>query len=249
MGYIYSMHSEDHKEAAQFRLPFEWEEKSLAGRLTVLTGGPVSLTMTSNTVSVLYAKRTRAGLNLRLHRIFLKASPEVINEVARFAKGRKRGERFPVLSGFIKGNSGLLEKERAGKPGRSRSAPRAEGKFHDLSRIYQSVNAEYFGGRLDCDITWGKRTAKRAVRKQTLGCYMYPRNGARGLIRINPVLDSGNTPVFYVSFVVYHELLHADIGEIKQNGRRIVHGAEFKRREKLFKDYERAVARETKRIL
>ncbi|MDA8174873.1 MAG: hypothetical protein M0018_09835 [Nitrospiraceae bacterium] len=247
IGYIYSMsfRSGAPKEDAQFRLPFEWDESALANKLALLTGGPVSLAITSNGVSVLHARRTPSGMKLRLHRIFLKAGPEVINEVARFARGRISGERFPVLSCYIKENAGLIEKERAGRTGR-KSVLRQKGRFHDLSQIYQGINEEYFDGKIDCDITWGKKSGIRGARKQTLGCYMYPRNGARGLIRINPTLDSKNTPAFYIRFVVYHEMLHADLGEAKQGQRRIVHGAEFRRREKLFKEYGKAVARETR---
>jgi hypothetical protein len=37
-------------------------------------------------------------------------------------------------------------------------------------------------------------------------------------------------------------MLHADMDVETKNGRRSVHSREFRRREKLFKDYERATA-------
>jgi hypothetical protein len=50
-----------------------------------------------------------------------------------------------------------------------------------------------------------------------------------------------------MEFLVYHEILHAEIGVKIENGRRIVHSREFKKREKLFKYYKRAVQWEKKR--
>ena len=50
-----------------------------------------------------------------------------------------------------------------------------------------------------------------------------------------------------MEFLVYHEMLHADIGIKNKNNRRIVHSGEFKKREKEFKQYEKAVGWERKR--
>ena len=66
-------------------------------------------------------------------------------------------------------------------------------------------------------------------------------------ITISPVLDSAEVPDYAVRYIVYHEMLHADLGIGKGEGRRIVHGPEFRIREKLFRHYERAIAWEKKR--
>jgi hypothetical protein len=49
-------------------------------------------------------------------------------------------------------------------------------------------------------------------------------------------------PPYVVEFIVYHEMLHAQLGVEEQNGRRAVHTRELRRREKLFKEYEKAIA-------
>ena len=87
-------------------------------------------------------------------------------------------------------------------------------------------------------ITWGAKSPKWAVRKRTLGSFSERSN----TIRINPVLDKKAVPRYYISFVVYHEMLHAAMGISKKGERRSVHPREFRTREKMFRDYERARA-------
>ncbi len=231
----------------QCSLPFELDERELGRRLTLLTGKAVSLSITSNRVSVLSVRNFlsggRDGIRLRLHCIFLKAGPEVIREVARFITSGKKGARFPLITRFIKENEAELKNK---KDGRTRELRlNVQGRFHDLGRIYDSLNAEYFGGGIECAITWGKRPQAGTVRKRTLGSFSCDGMGpGKGLIRINPVLDRKNVPSYYVRFVVYHEMLHADMGVGRKNGRRQVHTPLFKERERLFGDFERATAYE-----
>lgn len=231
-------------EDLQYCLPIEWDEKSLGERLEALTGRPLSISITSNSVSVLSVTRDGERTRLRLHRIFLKSGPDVIREIARFIKNRKKGERFPILRRYIRANGRQIEKAELGRTTEraGRFLPKTEGKFHDLSCTYGSLNREYFSGRLICGITWGRSPREYAVKKRTLGSYSPSRNGGPGLIRINPILDRKSVPSYYIRFVVYHEMLHADIGTIKKNGRRSIHSAEFKRRERLFQEYEKAIA-------
>jgi hypothetical protein len=86
-------------------------------------------------------------------------------------------------------------------------------------------------------ITWGRRGARRFPARRTLGTYLEERN----LIRINPVLDSSRVPLLYLEFIVYHEMLHAVMESEVKNGRRSIHAKEFRRREMLFEQYDRAV--------
>ncbi len=64
--------------------------------------------------------------------------------------------------------------------------------------------------------------------------------------RINPILDNERVPYYFIEFVVYHEMLHAHIRVQKKNGRRSVHSKEFRDREKMFRDYEDAMAWENR---
>ena len=84
----------------------------------------------------------------------------------------------------------------------------------------------------------GKANKRRLVRKRTLGTYCRTTD----TIRINPVLDRRSVPLYFIRFVVYHEMLHGYIKEEKKNGRRSLHSPEFKRKERLFKEYQKAVS-------
>jgi predicted metal-dependent hydrolase len=115
---------------------------------------------------------------------------------------------------------------------------RTRGKYHDLLELFASVNNRYFGGKIKASISWGKKVPRWAVRKRTLGSYSHQTN----TIWINPVLDRKNIPRYVIRFIVYHEMLHCDIPVEKKNGRRLVHSPEFKKRERLFEHYEKAVS-------
>ncbi len=193
-------------------------------------GKPVSLTITDNSTRMLSANTKSGVVSIRLHGMFLKAGREVVNEIADFIKIRKG--KTPHLRRFIKDNSHLLKK----KPPKKVSI-KASGKHHNLLDTYNSLNAEYFTEKITSSISWGARSNRRVVKKRNLGSY----NRDTDMIRINPVLDKKSVPHYFIEFVVYHEMLHADIHIRRgENGRRSIHSKEFKQREKLFKHYDRA---------
>ena len=215
----------------QLPLPLSHDEDSLGDYLRKITGKSISLKITDNSASMLSLKTKGRIVDVRLHRMFLNAGNDVIEEIAQFIKNRKA--RTPLIRDFIKKNSNCLKK----KPPQKLSI-NTQGKYYDLREIYSKVNSEYFNGRVSASITWGTKSPRYAVRKRTLGSY----SGHTNTIRINPILDKKSVPLYFVEFIVYHEMLHADIDVETKNGRRSVHSREFRRREKLFKYYERVVA-------
>jgi len=216
--------------AEQLTLLLAHSEISLRGCLEKMIGRPVSLIITDNAASMISVKPGGNAISVRLHRMFLSAGSDVISEVAQFI--RKRKGSTPLIRDFIRQNSGCLKKTVR------KAVINADGKYHNLSDIYGSINDEYFGGAVSAGITWGTRSPRYAVRKRTLGSYSSHAN----IIRINPILDRKRIPRYFVEFIVYHEMLHADIGTETKNGRRSVHSREFKRREKLFQHYDKAAA-------
>ncbi len=206
------------------------DEQSLKDYFQATTAKPVSLTLTGNTVSMLSIREREAGISIRLHRMFLNAGPDVLDEICIFIKRRKK----PILKvrEFILRNQACLD---ARKP-RAVSI-NTRGRHYDLLEIFNALNKEYFSGTVTAAITWGKRSPRRAVRKRRLGSF----HRDRDIIRIHPVLDNRNVPRYFVEFVVYHEMLHAAGVFEPCYGRQRVHFKEFKKREKLFKDYEQAL--------
>ena len=60
------------------------------------------------------------------------------------------------------------------------------------------------------------------------------------LMRIHPMLDQEWVPDFYVESVIFHELLHHELGAEEKDGRRCFHTPEFRRRERAFECFARA---------
>ncbi len=116
---------------------------------------------------------------------------------------------------------------------------RPEGRYHNLTAIYHKMNQRYFEGQLDLKISWFGNPISKVKRRLVLGSY----HQQKGLIRINRVLDHDHIPDHFVSFIVYHEMLHHVLPPLKERKqRRRIHHAEFSAREKQFQDYAQASA-------
>ena len=215
----------------QLGLIFGHSENSLRHHLETCLGRPVSLVLTDNSTSMLSGRTKDGVMCVRLHRMFLDADNGVIDEIVSMLRHRK--VEMTLFRSFVRDNRDRLCK----KPPQKISI-KTTGSYHDLRELFDEINAEYFDGAINAVITWGSKCSRYAVRRRTLGSY----SGSAGIIRINPVLDKKTVPRYFVAFVVYHEMLHEAIGTGKKGCRRIVHSREFKKREKLFRDYERAIA-------
>ncbi len=213
----------------QLHLPFSHTEITLKQYLEESVGRPVSLVLTENSTSMLSARARDGVIHVRLHRMFVNSGKQVIDEIVSFLK-KKKG-RMLFFHGFVRENTQHLQK----KPPK-KTAIKTAGKFHDLRQLYEEINEQYFAGMINAAITWGSTSPRYPVRKRTLGSYSERSN----TIRINPVLDRKTVPRYYIAFVVYHEMLHAVIGICKKGERRSIHSGEFRKKERLFKDYERA---------
>jgi hypothetical protein len=215
----------------QLSLIFGHTENSLRRYLEAFLGRPVTLVLTDNSTSMLSAKSRDGIMCVRLHRMFLDADNEVIDEIVSILR-RRKGDTA-LFRRYVRDNSDRLCK----KPPQNISV-KTTGRYHELRELFDEINAEYFDGAIDAIITWGSKCSRYAVRRRTLGSY----SGSTNMVRINPVLDKKTVPRYFVAFVVYHEMLHAAIGTERQGGRRVVHSREFKKRERLFRDYERSIA-------
>lgn len=222
----------------QLGLPFLSfdEPDGLRASLEQASGRALALVLTENVRSLLSLRPGREGIaQVRLHKMFLQAPSEVISELGQYIRTR-RG-RTPLFWRFVQSHSHLI-----GQGAPRRTTLRTEGVHHDLAPMFEVINQEMFHGRLKCDVTWGQ-SVKGRVRRRTLGSY----STSTGIIRINPVLDSKSVPSYYVGFILYHEMLHADMGIGELAGRRLIHPREFRQREKLYPHYDRAIAYEQRR--
>jgi hypothetical protein len=132
--------------------------------------------------------------------------------------------------------------------------------FDEVIRGLDAPMREAVAALDDIHITWGRRgQGSRSIR---FGSYDFDRK----LIRVHPALDRDWVPRYFVSFIVYHELLHAlfppvaarsepardgsgregsarhkTAGADSSRGRRSVHTPEFLAMERRFADYEKAM--------
>lgn len=136
---------------------------------------------------------------------------------------------------------GKRKKKQSSKPRKKqikRIARRvAHGEHYNLQEIYDRVNTHYFDGQIDVPITWFGSQKRRARRRRVLGLYDFNNK----LIKIHRLLDQPNFPSYFISYVVYHEMLHHVFPPSKpRRGRRKVHHADFKLHEKKFIEYSLA---------
>lgn len=110
------------------------------------------------------------------------------------------------------------------------------GKCYNLKELYNFLNASYFDNKLDLSICWFGSSSFVPMRRLVFGSY----NQRKKLIKIHRILDKTQIPADFLSFIIYHEMLHHVFPPIKNRGaRRQIHHAEFKAQEKLFPDYAR----------
>jgi hypothetical protein len=223
----------------QLSLRFSYSKDILRDYFEKMTGKRISLVFTDNSTSLLSMRMKGDSLFLRMHWMFLSAGEEVIREMADFAKRRKC--RTPLIRKFINDNQACLRKKERNI---AQLGVRAQGRFYNLREIFDGLNNEYFRDKITASIIWGRGKARKIVKKRTLGSYC----GQEDMIRINPLLDRKHVPKFFIRYIVYHEMLHSVLRGERKNGRRSVHPPEFRKRERLFKDYARAISWERKWI-
>jgi len=120
---------------------------------------------------------------------------------------------------------------------RQRRARRVEhrpsGVYHDLAPMFDRLNRRYFRERLKPPrLGW----SRRAWTTQ-LGCF----DPALNQIVINRLLDRQNVPEYVVSYVLYHEMLHLKHPMKFARCRRESHSPRFRKEEKRFVDFPRAM--------
>lgn len=219
----------------------EGARQALERRFALAHEGHVQLSVTDNRRRMVTHTLAGRVLKVRVHMMFLDAPERVVQALVRYVvHGDRRASE--IIGEFIEKNSHRI---RAVKP--TRGPLRTKGKVHDLYAILQEVATRYFGDAAsNVLITWGRKTVSRKGARKSIKLGTY--SATERLIRVHPVLDREWVPRYFVSYIVYHELLHHLVPAVNDGGRALLHPTEFLLREREFRHYERAIAWEQKNI-
>ncbi len=209
---------------------------SLHRELTAATGVDIRLRITNNTSTMMSLRYESAGRRalVGLHHMFLEAPDDVRKALSAWIVKPSAKVPGKKLEAYIAERRHLI----AAKPPKT-VALRTQGEFFDLSTLFDEVNKSEYNNEVTTPITWGKMPALRRRRSIRFGSY----SPGEDLIRVHPLLDQEFVPLFFVRYIVFHEMLHAHMGiEESATGRRKIHPPEFRRREAAYCDYARALA-------
>jgi hypothetical protein len=122
-----------------------------------------------------------------------------------------------------------------------RSLPALEprGRAYDLSSVFARLNAQFFAGALRVPVTWGRGSGRARRGGLTFGSY----DPVLRLIRIHPVLDRPEVPAYFLESVLFHEMLHHQMGGVTdRGGRTVYHTRAFREAEARYPGHAEALA-------
>lgn len=213
----------------------------LGGALRGHLQGRLLLRVHENRSTMVSFRRDDERVELRVHRIFLDADAEMVRALAEYTRTRSSRstraiDRFVRRHGDELGGAGDTAGTRPLQP---------QGQVHDLKALYDELNETYFDGQIEAAIGWGRGTTSARRNSIRMGAYFEETK----TILVHPALDRAEVPRLFVAFVVYHEMLHQAVPASRDaKGRRQVHSPEFRRRERLFVDFDRVRAWERRHL-
>ena len=167
-----------------------------------------------------------------LHRMFLEAPSNIMDELACYLR-RETRIISPSVKAFIEKNLQKLDYSHQIDVTKLKS----QGNVYNLKEIYNELNETYFNEKLDLRITWFGKSNQRNRSLVTFGLYYDPLK----LIKIHRILDAQSVPDYVIHYVIYHEMLHFVCpAYVDKKGMNRVHSKEFKTLEQEFLHYDLA---------
>jgi len=140
------------------------------------------------------------------------------------------GEALKTFEAFRR-NPEIERRVRVRKSERGRKhIDERRGKHHALAEIFLDLNRKFFNNQVELrKLGWGVRRSW-----SRLGHY----DPIHHSVTISPVLDSPKVPRLVMSYLLFHEMLHALFHDAGNKGRH--HTPEFNRAERAFPSYAEA---------
>ena len=175
--------------------------------------------------------------HVKIHVAFRRAPEIVLAQASAIMCSRSRGRKTldrEAYDDFVRG----LAPTDFELPGARKSRPKAlstPGTYHSLDESFDRVNQTYFQSQLaKPQLCWSPVRARRL-----LGSY----HERKDRLIISQVFDSPKIPDWVLDYLMFHELLHKFLGiGRRDDGRRCVHGSEFREIEKKYAYFEEAQA-------
>jgi len=200
--------------------------------IEALTKRKLKIRINDNRQTMLSVRWEPDCTNVSLHRMFLQAPRNVMEQLACYIRGKHKVVS-PTVKAFIEESLRKLDYSHTLKPGQIST----QGNVHNLKKILDNVNQEYFHNQVDINITWYGKPRITSKTKITYGLYFEPQK----LIKIHRFLDNVSVPDYVVSFVIYHEMLHHVCPTyVDEKGNHRSHDKTFKQKEKQFRHYQLA---------
>lgn len=188
-----------------------------------------------NRSSYFSCRKERRSVHLRLHRLFAKAPSPVLEAVVGYAL---KGDR--QAGTIVRQMAHLYFSQRRIAPEELES----RGRVYDLVKIRDRIRKLYFPD-VEVAIGWSRHRRSGQFKCVTFGTY----DRHRGQVRINPILDDQAVPLYFIEFIVYHEMLHAICPtRVDARGAIHCHTREFRFRESQFPEFKAAKEWEKKSL-
>ena len=173
------------------------------------------------------------GVLVRYHEAFIAAPDPVLDALARLAFRNPYPQDRDLVREYVASDD-FADVQEELEAATLETGQRAQGIAYDLVEVFARVNTEYFEGRLSMPRLVWSRTPTR----YKMGHY----HPAADTMMVSTSLDDPRVPPYVVESVIYHEALHKALGIRVINGRRQAHTAEFRAREREFRQYDQAQA-------
>jgi hypothetical protein len=106
----------------------------------------------------------------------------------------------------------------------------------DIDVMFERLNREYFNGKIQATVKWGRDVKTQNKRGFRYGSY----DENKKLIRLHPRLKQEFVPFYVLELTLYHEMCHQFAPSYKKNGLWQSHHPEFKKKEKEYRNFKDA---------
>lgn len=111
----------------------------------------------------------------------------------------------------------------------------SKGEVYDLTEVFSTINATYFGGTLTAYLRWGSSGSKTSYQISHVDTAGKPYH----TITIAGIYNHPSIPRYAIEAIMHHEMLHIHVPPERAGGRNIIHGRAFKKIEHAFPHYQR----------